>query len=425
MRSKNEVSAKRLALRHKSRQDSVNPQSGRARYCICAGLLIFVAVSIVTGCKGAKTKSPLTIKYYYTQTDDGITLSFRRYQPIHLSENKEPVILCHGLSYNLLFWDLGEEVSLPRYLAEAGYDVWSLSLRGAAPSSQPLNSAMRKLARFQLEPQMLKNLKRRLTDLKMFDWSVDQHIQYDVPAALRFIREQAKREKVHWIGHSMGGMIMFAYLGQNPEGTVQQIKSFVAIAVPMVMLHPLNDPLSTLLRQEPALKIGSRILGSSAPATLGAIFGDLGLPRDRLFYNSENIDDSILRVMFQKAEEEISPRQWKQLFDMMRSEHFHSLDRKIDYTEALSSVNVPTYMLVGATDNLSTPGDVRHVYRQLTVPDKQFRLFGRINSHRNNYGHNDMIIGRHATEEVYPTILRWLRKHSDKPEEPYEEDSSD
>ena len=49
-------------------------------------------------------------------------------------------ILCHGLSYNLLFWDLGEEVSLPRYLADAGYDVWSLSLRDATPSSQPLSS---------------------------------------------------------------------------------------------------------------------------------------------------------------------------------------------------------------------------------------------------------------------------------------------
>ena len=271
---------------------------------------------------------------------------------------------------------------------------------------------------------MFKTLQRRFADLKMFDWSVDQHIQYDVPAALRFVREQTKSGKVHWIGHSMGGMIMFAYLGRNPEKTTQELRSFVAIAVPMVMLHPLNDPLSTLLRQEKALKIGSWIVGSSAPATLGAIFGDLDLPKDRLFYNSDNVDDSVLRALFQKAEEEISPRQWKQLFDMMRSERFRSLDKKIDYTEALSSVKVPTYMLVGTVDNLSAPGDVRHVYRQLTVPDKQFRLFGHINSHRNNYGHNDIIIGRHSAEEVYPTILRWLRKHSYKPEKPYEENFS-
>ena len=414
MRSKVEASTKRLALRHRSGWNYISSQSVRARYSICAGLLVFVTVFGVPGCNAVKSKSPLIVKYYYTQTDDGIVLSFRRYQPVHLSEKKEPVILCHGLSYNLLFWDLAEEVSLARYLADAGYDVWSLSLRGAAPSSQPLNSAVRKLARFQLEPQMPKTLRHRLKDLKMLDWSVDQHIQHDVPAALRFVREQAKREKVHWIGHSMGGMIMFAHLGRNPENSVQNIRSFVAIAVPMVMLHPLNDPLNSLLKQEPALKIGSRILGSSAPATLGAIFGDLDLPRDRLFYNSDNVDDSVLRTLFKKAEEEISPRQWKQLFGMMRSEHFRSLDKTIDYTETLSRVEVPTYMLVGAVDNLSTPGDVRHVYRQLTVPDKQLRLFGRINSHQNNYGHNDIIIGRHSAEEVYPTILKWLRKHSRK-----------
>ena len=414
-----------MALEPQSGPNSASSKIVRARHSICAGLLVFATMFVTAGCNAGKTKSPLVIKYYSTQTDDGITLALRRYQPAHLSKNKEPVILCHGLSYNLLFWDLGEEVSLARYLADAGYDVWSLSLRGAAPSSQPLNSSVRKLARFQLGPQAPKTLRRRLTDLKMLDWSVDQHIQYDVPAALRFVREQAKCEKVHWIGHSMGGMIMFAYMGGNPENSVHEIRSFVSIAVPMVMLHPLNDPLNSLLKQEPALNIGSRIVGSSAPATLGAIFCDLDLPKDRLFYNSDNVDDSVLRALFQKAEEEISPRQWKQLFGMMRTEHFRSLDKKIDYTETLSRVEVPTYMLVGAVDNLSTAGDVRHVYRQLTVPDKQFRLFGRINSHSNNYGHNDIIIGRHAVEEVYPTILKWLKKHALKPVARYEEEFSD
>ena len=46
----------------------------------------------------------------------------------------------------------------------------------------------------------------------------------------------------------------------------------------------------------------------------------------------------------------------------------------------------------------------------LTPPDK-FRMFGRVNSQKNDYGHNDIVIGIHAKKEVYPTILDWLDEH--------------
>ena len=51
------------------------------------------------------------------------------------------------------------------------------------------------------------------------------------------------------------------------------------------------------------------------------------------------------------------------------------------------------------------------MWRNLGSEDKEFELFGRVNSHRNDYGHNDLVIGEHVLKEVYPTILEWLEKH--------------
>ncbi|MCP4711640.1 MAG: alpha/beta hydrolase, partial [Planctomycetes bacterium] len=234
--------------------------------------LVILHLSILGG--GCANPNGLEISYYYTQTEDEVTLALKRFKPEVVAADTDPVILCHGFSYNMLFWDLAEEVSLPRYLAKEGYDVWLLSLRGSAPSSQPFVSAMRKLTHFHLEPEMLNMIRNRLGDRAMLDWSVDDHIRYDVPTAISYVREQTGHEQVHWVGHSMGAMNMFGYLGYEPGEKAQEINSFVAIAAPMVVFHPLSDPLSFLLEQEKLLAVGSKIIGSSAPATFGTIFGN-------------------------------------------------------------------------------------------------------------------------------------------------------
>ena len=367
------------------------------------------------GCQPVN-QTQVTTKYYYTQTSDGMTLGLRRYEPKNLAQDKNPVILCHGLSYNLLFWDLHENVSLAQYLSQAGYDVWSLSLRGAFPSTQPLASAIRKLGHFNLDGVTQNTLKERFKNLKLANWSVDDHIQYDVPAALGFVLEQTKQGRAHWIGHSMGGMVMFGHLGRDPNANAQ-IKTFVAAAVPVVAFHPLSDPMQLLVDAETAIGVGSTLVGSSAPGGWGAIFGDLDTPTDRLFFNGANIEPAIVKALNQRALEEIAPSQLKQLIGMVRTERFTSLDGQVDYVATLSQLNKPTCFLVGAVDNMATPGAVRFTYRQIASHEKEFHLFGRVNGHRGNYGHDDIIIGRHARTEVYPVILEWLNRYPRRSDE--------
>jgi len=207
---------------------------------------------ISCGCE-QPAKKGLEIGYYYAQTTDGKELVMRRYKPGVLAADKSPVILCHGLSYNMLFWDLDPKVSLPLFLSNAGYDVWVLSLRGASPSTQPLNSAIRKLGRFRFDEQALLTRKNKLKTITMTDWSDDEHIDFDVPAAIDRVIQETGHDKVHWIGHSMGGMIMFGYLQVNPDAAAK-VRTFVAAAVPMAEFHPISDPFNLLVEAETAIK---------------------------------------------------------------------------------------------------------------------------------------------------------------------------
>jgi len=143
----------------------------------------------------------------------------------------------------------------------------------------------------------------------------------------------------------------------------------------------------------------------------------LNTPMDKLFYNNDNMDGGILRTLFFQAEEEMGPLQRRQLMNMVETERFRSLDNEIDYTAGLTKVTAPTYLLCGTVDNMATLGAVQYTYRQIQSEDKEFRLFGRVNSHKNDYGHNDLVIGVHAQTEVYPTILEWLDEHPCLPHE--------
>ena len=44
-------------------------------------------------------------------------------------------------------------------------------------------------------------------------WTVDDLMKYDVPAILDYVECDSGRRRVNWIGHSLGGMLIFPLSG--------------------------------------------------------------------------------------------------------------------------------------------------------------------------------------------------------------------
>ena len=382
-------------------------------------LLIFAGLLFVTGCQGNRLFGSAgawngKIQTYYTETADGWNLQVDRFEPDQPDLSANPVILCHGLSYNNRFWDLTEKVSLARYLAASGYDVWSVSLRGAGLSDQPLASVGRKVLAGSIPTKFFTEAhKHKLGSAAFSGYSVDDHINYDVPAVISLVKAKTAAKRVHWVGHSMGGMIMFAYLATQPQEAARNVDTFVAVSVPMVMFHPLNKAMQLQLDNAAALKAGNAFVSTSYDAFVAKVLGKLAPPTisETLFLNRDNVDDSVLRLLAQWGQESISPGQLDQLFAMAAQESFYSRDRKTNYTSMLDRVTTPTFFLVGQLDNMATVGAVKFAYRQVSSQDKSYRLFGRINKNLADYGHDDIVIGKHAKQEVYPAISNWLKTH--------------
>ena len=402
--------------RQPQHRGSGTPASSTTRHGRYVGPAVLAVVAIMlVGCQ-SRSLSKLELfgpqpppQSLFTTTTDGWSLNLLRFEPTRPARNADPVICCHGLSYNAAFWDLTEQTSLPRYLQKRGFDVWCVSLRGSGQSTKPTVAQLRRLFRLNLAALDPIAAAQRQSGLLKLDWTVDDHVKYDVPAVLKFVAERTGRSRVHWIGHSMGGMVMFAHLA---TGGGERINSFVAAAVPVVMPHPLNDVYQTMLANMKVIQIGNAVVSTSLPALIGTLVGPrLQSPVDRLFYNAENVDYLVGHRLSYLAQEEISPGQFQQLMDMVATEHFRSSDGQIDYAQRLSDVATPTLFLVGALDHMATVGAVKWSYRQLGASDKRFVLFSKINGRLVDYGHDDLIIGRHAREEVYPQVLRWLKAH--------------
>lgn len=345
-------------------------------------------------------------KQYFIKTEDGWTLSLYRYAPDNINAKKEPLILCHGFNYNSYFWDLDEKHSFARYLRDKGYDVWTVNLRGSGDSSKPALSDLRSLTKFQLE-KMPQIFLRAPFNINKFDWTIDDHIHKDLPAIIEFVKSETGSPQVAWIGHSMGGMIMYAYLETENQ---KNIRRFVAIGSMSHAKQPPNPVLAMVAAQKPitnaSLLINTTVAYQLRNLTLGAI----KLPWEELFYNKDNMDDITVIQMFRISIDDTAPGVIAQFTDVIRNGDFMSVDKKFNYTQNLSLVNVPTLFIAGSKDKLGTLETMEYAYNSISSRVKELHVFSKDNGYSADYGHCDLLLGKKSQEEVYDYIYRWLKK---------------
>ena len=131
---------------------------------------------------------------------DGWRLGVRHYRPAHPDPGKLPVILCHGLGLNATFWTIIDN-HLPAQLSERGYEVYVFDIRASGGKDRPgKNDRINQFLR-----------KTPFRERGESSWTVDDLVRYDVPAILDYVERESGQTRVNWIGHSLGGMMMFPY----------------------------------------------------------------------------------------------------------------------------------------------------------------------------------------------------------------------
>lgn len=327
-------------------------------------------------------------RLYWARTRDGWWLALHRYAP-EPGNHRTPVVLCHGMSSNRWDMDGPGQISLARYLYDRGYDVWVAELRGAGRSMRPT-----------------------WWNGKRYNWSFEDYVYHDAPALLRVVLRETGAEQVHWVGHSMGGMIAYAIL-IGP--LAKKIASAVTLGSPTMTQvgHPLLDvgiPYRGLLRLFPErVPVGTvaRFAAPLAPWLARLLEKQI----HELGWHEGNADVNLFRTLMLTAVDDIPCsllREFARWYELRSMTDRYGM---FDFTEHLERITTPILIVAGSRDGLTPVEDLRTVYERVRSRDKQFRVVGKATGATNDYAHADLILGLHAPQDVYPLIADWLEAH--------------
>jgi lysosomal acid lipase/cholesteryl ester hydrolase len=364
---------------------------------ICAIGLLWAGLWSLAGCATARRTAPspdlrpCTDDYAYTK--DGWRLGVRHYRAQNPDPRKLPVILCHGLGLNATFWTITDN-HLPYQLSARGYEVFVFDIRGSGENGQPGR-------RDRINKVLRQTLLREIGERK---WTVDDLVQYDVPAILDHVRSKTGQYRVNWVGHSLGGMLIFPFLELSPNP--ERIANFVGMGSTII----LNDtPCADMLRANRALR-GLCLFAS--PGRLGRpmkYFHAPGMEHiDRFYYSNENVDRLTISRFYGYTLEDTGPGALRQLDPYLEFGHMLSANRGIDYSARLGEITTPTLMIAGDGDIMSDVPSTELTLTALGSPDKTLWRFGRANGNVADYGHCDLVWSRHAPREIFPPLIDWL-----------------
>lgn len=325
---------------------------------------------------------PTADEVCFARTADGWRLALWRWRARGRPVRRHPLLLVHGLAASRVGFDLDPEVSFARHMAERGFEVWALELRGHGASDHPRQGTPRG-----------------------WGWTVDDYLLRDVPAALDLIRERSGAEAVHWLGHSLGGILLYSHLARGGEG----VRAGVTVGSALDYSDTPSDfhglvKLLDLARTFPAIPLG-QLSTFSAP-----LIGRCHNRAEEFNLWPPNVDPELSRRLHATCFYPVSSGVLLQLATMFQSGGFRSADGAARYLDGLARARTPVLALSGTRDRQCAPAAAERTVAALQG-ESLHRAFGKELGHPEHYGHFDLLIGRRAPQETWPVIHDWLLEH--------------
>lgn len=335
--------------------------------------LAALLLGLVLACHRPAPPSPHPTPTAQWRSQDGWRGELRHYRA-----EGPPVVLVHGMGVDHHNFDLREDLGLAQALQRAGWDVWIPALRGDPATIPPEG-----------------------TDRSAVDF--DAMVTQDVPAFLQRVRERTGREQVAWVGHSLGGILLYAALAAGEE----TISAGVAVASPASLQQPTGSTRRARLLAPLAGRRG--LLPARSLARLSLVLGRSN-PTLRTLANPDNIDIELARLATRQAIEPL-PRallaqglQWLRSGEISRRDGSSWLD-----PGATATVQTPLLVIAADADRVVSQPDVAEAC--VRFPVCELRTTGP-QAGTTSFGHVDVLLSQAGAAQVHPWILDFLQEHA-------------
>ena len=297
-----------------------------------------------------------------------------------------PILMIPGMFENNLVFDYGLNRSLARYLSNRGSDVWILNLRTHDGDGDPGIINMEGIHK---------------------SWDFDNtYLKEDLTTAVSFIKNDTGYKKLLFIGHSMGGYLIYAYAEIFGQKNISGIITIGSCGVGYKM-----DITMKILRFPYGRKENRMVLVRRfSPKTMDVnnrLFMRIGT-KSECFYRTVTKPEVQMGYIRSLDDEPAGV-----VVDMM-----YGFDGSLwngdwvdpqtgyDYTKNLSKIRVPIFFIAGYRDKSDPIDGIKETFRLLGSDNKSIYVFG-------NYGHVDLLLGNNVEYEVYPAIYNWIHKGID------------
>jgi pimeloyl-ACP methyl ester carboxylesterase len=296
------------------------------------------------------------------------------------------VLLCHGINTNGRNMDLDARHSMARWFAAHGREAWTLSMRPAGLYYGPGGGS---------------------TPLTKVTYGFDDLVEKDIPTAVAYVRKVTGAPAIDYVGHSLGGMVVYGYLGRGGEG----IGAATILGSPMRL--DLGGPADLLLPQLAAMLNPAWALPVKGVSPLGIPMTGMmpDNPQELLLYNPDNTSHESMKKLMTEGAEDVSVLLLQQLAGLLKSGELKSKDGTRDYRLALAQVTVPVLVVAGKRDRFATVPAVKAGYAALGGP-KEWKLMGVENGAKADYAHMDLVLGDRADTELWPAVLDFFERRA-------------
>ncbi len=300
------------------------------------------------------------------------------------SQYPYPILLIHGYAQNNLSWH-GRSGGIADKLACDGFHIFAVDLRGSGYS--------------------------RLKSL-YYDFTFEDFVFKDLDSVIGFISELAGTRKVVLAGHSLGGIVSYAYASWKPDkvhaiitfgspvyfGDGVPIMRFFGKMVVATRKIPLSKLVYLLWPRENFMKIlgflglfGVPMMRSKALLKIAPLYPSYTRNFESMWDFWEKL---VLGFDFS------SPRLFFQILRWAGERKITSFDGSINFTEEFKKINQPIFVIAGKLDKLAPPLSVKPILEIVSSDKKVYREY--------EAGHIDIIEGKLAKEKVAPDIVDFL-----------------